>query len=114
VIALIFVIPLKYFPNYMGDTLTYFLGTIFEISLVLFAFNMLPFPPLDGSKFIQIFVPKRFAPAYDRYLASAGLYFMAFVIIDNLIFAKYFHFSILNEFMGKIYVFLKALIFLGS
>jgi len=113
-IALVMVIPLKYFPNYLGDTLRTLFEVIFNISLVLFAFNMLPFPPLDGSKFIQIFIPKKFAPAYERYLASAGLYFMAFVIIDNLILARYFHFSILQHFVGTIYVFLKALIFLGS
>jgi len=124
-VAVVASIPLRYFPNYIGPELSFFLNVLVDISLVLFAFNMLPFPPLDGSKFIQIFIPRRFEHKYDEYLAKAGIYFMAFVLIDNFILGRYFppvvnvfglqvHFPILQNVIGSIWLFLKTLIFLGN
>lgn len=46
-LALILAIPLKYFNQFLHPILEHFLKTVFDISIVLFAFNMLPFPPLD-------------------------------------------------------------------
>ena len=117
IIALIAVIPLKYFSNFRGviwgDFLT-ICSLFFEISLGLFAFNMLPFAPLDGSKFLQLIVPKKYENLYAYYLAKSGMYFMVFVIFDNLFLSKYLGFSILSLVLGKIIVFLKVLIYLGA
>lgn len=39
------------------DTLVSFLGAFFSINLLLAVFNLLPLPPLDGSRLLTIFLP---------------------------------------------------------
>lgn len=113
-IAVVVLVPLKYFGNYLNYELAMLLATIFDISILLFAFNMLPFPPLDGSKFVQLLVPRRFQHHYQFYLANASLYFLAFLIFDNFLLAKYFGFSVLSLLIGWIVVGVKTVLFLGG
>ena len=113
-IAIIVLIPLKYFGHYINYELALLLGTIFDVSVLLFAFNMLPFPPLDGSKFLQLLIPKRWQNQYQFYLANASLYFLAFLVIDNFLFSKYFGFSILSSVIGWLVVTIKSILFLGG
>lgn len=112
--AALLAIPLKYFGARMSPVIATFLATVLDISIILFAFNMLPFPPLDGSKFLQLLMPKRFERAYEQYLRNGSMYFIGFLLIDNFILAKYFGFSILSRFIGEIYTFVKAAVFLGT
>lgn len=113
-IAIVVLIPIKYFQQYLNPELILLLSTIFDISILLFAFNMLPFPPLDGSKFLQLLVPKRWESQYQWYLANAGLYFMAFLLVDSFIFSKYLGFSILSYLVGGLIIVVKSILFLGS
>lgn len=113
-IAALVLVPLKYFGSYLNYELAMLLGTIFDVSILLFAFNMLPFPPLDGSKFLQLLIPRRFQHHYQFYLANASLYFLAFLIVDNFLLAKYFGFSVLSLLIGWIVVGVKTVLFLGG
>jgi len=113
-IAIIVLIPLKYFINYLNQELSVLLSTIFDVSILLFAFNMLPFPPLDGSKFLQLMIPRRWQHHYQYYLANAGMYFLCFLVIDNFILAKYLHFSVLSWLVGWIVLGVKTILFMGS
>lgn len=113
-IAIVVLIPLKYFIVYIPQLLASFLSIVFDISILLFAFNMLPFPPLDGSKFLQLIVPKKWQGKYQNYLMNAGVYFLVFLVIDNFILGKYFGFSILSWIIGWIVFFVKSILFLGS
>ena len=113
-IAVVVLVPLKYFGNYLNYELAMLLGTIFYVSILLFAFNMLPIPPLDGSKFVQLLIPRRFQHHYQFYLANASLYFLAFLIFDNFLLAKYFGFSVLSLLIGWIVVGVKTVLFLGG
>ena len=112
--AALLAIPLKYFGARMSPVIATFLATVLDISIILFAFNMLPFPPLDGSKFLQLLMPKRFERVYEQYLRNGSMYFIGFLLIDNFILAKYFGFSVLSLFIGEIYTFVKAAVFLGT
>lgn len=114
VLAVLVLIPLKYIGVALTPELNLFLATMFDVSILLFAFNMLPFPPLDGSKFLQLLIPKRLEKSYEFYLANAGLYFLAFLLVDNFILSKYFGFSVLSWIVGWIVVVVKSVIFLGS
>jgi len=113
-LAVILAIPVKYFAEIIPSQITYFLAMMMDVSIYLFAFNMLPFPPLDGSKFVGIFVPKKFEFAYKRYLQSGVTYFVLFLLFDQLFLARVLGFSILYQFMGIIYTFVKSIIFLGT
>ena len=113
-IAILVLIPIKYFGHYMNYELALLLGTIFDVSVLLFAFNMLPFPPLDGSKFLQLLIPRRYQHHYQFYLANASLYFLAFLVVDNFLFSKYLGFSVLSKIIGWIVVMVKSVLFLGG
>jgi Zn-dependent protease len=57
--------------NFKTDNpISMFLQTLIYMNLSLFVFNLLPFPPLDGSKILANFLPASFQPifsALDQY-----------------------------------------------
>jgi Zn-dependent protease len=114
VLALVLALPLKYFGGFMPYYVAFFLSILMDVSILLFAFNMLPFPPLDGSKIIGIFIPRKFESAYQRYLMTGAVYFAIFLIFDQFILQKYVGYSILSQFMGVIYTFVKSLVYFGT
>lgn len=120
IIAVIFSIPLKYASGFLGDlslagepVVLNIFGAIVDMSIVLFAFNMLPFPPLDGSKFLQLAIPRRFEAAYNRYLQNGQMYFLLFLIFDRFFIGRIIGLSLLGWFIGSIFAAIKGLIFLG-
>src|SRR3989344_3336665 len=74
------------------------LGKIVEINIILAIFNLLPIPPLDGSKVFSLLLPKNMANAYLS-LSSVG-----FLILIFLLFFPIGGFSILR-FMGTLITF---------
>jgi Zn-dependent protease len=114
VLALVLALPLKYLGNYIPYQIGYFMMVLLDVSILLFAFNMLPLPPLDGSKIIGIFVPRKYEPAYERYLHTGVTYFVIFLLFDQFILSRYLGYSVLGQFMGIIYTFIKSAVFLGT
>lgn len=114
VLALVLALPLKYAAPFLPEGIFDFLQIVFNVSIFLFIFNMLPFPPLDGSKFVALFVPKRYESIYKDYLRKGGLYFALFLLFDYFVLSNILEQSILSLFIGKIYVFLQSVIFLGT
>lgn len=112
--AVVLAIPLKYFSHFLSPIFYNVIGVVFDVSIVLFVFNMLPFPPLDGSKIIGIFVPNQFNHFYLRYLEYGMRYFVFFLLFDQFILARLLGFSFLQSFMGVIFVFLKTVLLLGT
>ena len=113
-LAVFVAIPIKYFGNDIIEPVFIFLLTLFDYSIILFAFNMLPFPPLDGSKFLGWIVPKGFHDVYDQFLSNGTVYFLIFLVFDTFILGRMFGFSILSTFIGFVYTAVKSVIFLGS
>lgn len=114
ILALILAIPLKYMPTLLPVPLFDFLKLVFDVSIFLFIFNILPFPPLDGSKFFGLFVPKKYEMMYRDYLRNGVVYFALFLLFDYFVVSNILGQSILSLFIGKIYVFLQSVIFLGT
>jgi Zn-dependent protease len=57
------------------------LSMMLLMNVSLMVFNLLPFPPLDGSKILGTFLPDSFRPAID-FLDTYGIFFlMAFVML---------------------------------
>ncbi len=56
-----------------------FVGDLMMLNLSLFVFNLLPFPPLDGSKILSTFLPASFQPALNL-LEQYGFLILMFFI----------------------------------
>ena len=112
--AILLTVPIKYFGGMMWPSLNNFLSVLVDVCILLFAFNMLPFPPLDGSKILGIFVPNRYYHFYARYLENGMRFFVFFLLFDQFILGQILGFSILQAFMAIIYLFLKGILFLGT
>ena len=62
------------------NPLAIFVGNMMRLNLSLFVFNLLPFPPLDGSKILSTFLPESFQPVF------AMLEQYGFIILMGLIY----------------------------
>ncbi|HZH34702.1 MAG TPA: site-2 protease family protein [Pyrinomonadaceae bacterium] len=67
-------------------------GNMMTLNLSLFVFNLLPFPPLDGSKILSTFLPSSFQPTLDL-LEQYGfliLMFLIYIGVFRLIITPFF------------------------
>lgn len=90
-------------PSIISSFLLYVLDTVVTYNLFLGIFNLIPIPPLDGSKFIAMLLPE--ADAY-RFLALGRL---GMIIIFILLLMPIGGFS-LGEFIGTLYSFARSLL----
>jgi Zn-dependent protease len=67
-----------------GATARRLLEALVLLNVLLACFNLLPFPPLDGSRVVDAVVPPRLAPLW-RQIQSAGPVALALVIIAPLL-----------------------------
>lgn len=63
-------------PTYVMD----FFNIFIHLNLVLFIFNLLPFPPLDGYRIIEDLVPKTVRPRLTQLEAYGSVIFLILVI----------------------------------
>jgi len=59
------------------------------INLVLFALNVLPIPPLDGSRALRVLLPRDIAGVFDR-LDRFGIIIVMFVVFFTPVFGIFF------------------------
>lgn len=96
VVAAIFAIPYRLL-TLTGTDVTAINGLWFDfanmvtfVNVLLAAFNLLPIPPLDGSRAIGILIPARYEHAYQRYLQVGpvlliSVFLIALVLRINLL-----------------------------
>ena len=72
-----------------------FLYFVILINLLLFVFNLIPIPPLDGSHVLRHFLPYRAVQLYDR-MGMFGL-ILLFLVGGSFIFSVFFS-PLLNAF----------------
>ena len=80
------------------NPLAIFVGQLMLLNLSLFVFNLLPFPPLDGSKILSTFLPASFEPVLNM-LEQFG-----FLILMFLIYIGVFRWIITPFLYGLLYV----------
>lgn len=98
VLAFAAALPYKYIYVYASDGFLWvadFFGAIFQLSIVLFIFNLFPFPPLDGSKVLGLVVPQKYVRQYAEFLHNGTMYFMIFVVVDMFFIKAVLGFSIM-------------------
>ncbi len=81
-----------------------FLNYLIFLNVSLAVFNLLPFPPLDGSKVLQTFLPTSFQPVFDLleqygflilmllvYMGVIGIVMHPFyILVDYLLYMRWF------------------------
>ena len=55
------------------------------LNLILFVFNLIPIPPLDGSHVLSMLLPREMALAYERNIAPYGMFILIGLIVFNII-----------------------------
>lgn len=110
--ALVISLPIKYLdmPFWLADIL----WLTFDINIVLGIFNLLPFPPLDGSKIFAVFMPKRFHKQYFAFLKQSEVGFLIFLVADIFLIRNILGYSILWSVLSHVFFFVKSIILLGS
>ena len=63
------------------NPLAILVGNLMLLNLSLFVFNLLPFPPLDGSKILSTFLPASFQPLIDLLEQFGYIILMLFIYI---------------------------------
>ncbi|MDO8621387.1 MAG: site-2 protease family protein [Candidatus Levybacteria bacterium] len=64
----------------LSDFLAYFVGFVVHLNLLLAIFNLIPIPPLDGSKVFALLLPKELAFLYLS-LSSIGMFIIFFLLL---------------------------------
>ncbi len=110
--ALVISLPIKYLdmPFWLADIL----WLTFDINIILGIFNLLPFPPLDGSKIFAIFVPKRFHKQYFAFLKQSEVGFLIFIVADIFLIRNILGYSILWSVLSHVFFFVKSIILIGA
>ncbi|MNI05229.1 Peptidase family M50 [compost metagenome] len=67
-----------------ADAITVFLNYLVQINLILFLFNLIPIPPLDGYRILQDVLPLRLSYGLQKYEQWASVIFLLFVFIPPL------------------------------
>lgn len=114
VLAFLLVLPWKYLGQYMPDFLLTTVQTIFHVSIFIGIFNLFPFPPLDGSKILGLFVPKRWHYAYERFLQNGMKYFVAIILVDVFILSDLLGFSVFRFVMVYLHGIVSSVLLLGT
>ncbi len=60
------------------------LSTVVRINIVLGAFNLIPIPPLDGSRILMTFLPYRVKESFIR-LEPYGFFILAFLLFTGML-----------------------------
>ena len=87
--------------DFFGESknpLAILVGDLMTLNLSLFVFNLLPFPPLDGSKILQTFLPESAEPIFSL-LEQFG-----FLILMFMIYIGVFGFIIRPFLYGLLYI----------
>lgn len=69
-------------PNLILNTLSLILATIVHLNLLLAIFNLLPIPPLDGSKIFALLLPEKLANVFLS-LGSIGIFIIFFLLMSS-------------------------------
>jgi Zn-dependent protease len=69
-------------PSIILNTSYLILANIVQLNLLLAIFNLIPIPPLDGSKIFALLLPEKLANAFMS-LGSIGIFIIFFLLMSN-------------------------------
>lgn len=75
VIALVMGLALRFAMPYLPEMVAGLIGFVVFLNLLLALFNLIPIPPLDGSKLLTVFLPPRQSLAFQS-IGFIGIFFV--------------------------------------
>jgi Zn-dependent protease len=88
-----------------GGWASYFLLEFIYINLLLWVFNLIPIPPLDGEKLVSYLLPSSAAPFYEKYRQFGPLLLIALVVLMPLLGFDLFG-SVISPIINQLTMFL--------
>lgn len=91
--------------NYSGNLLLIFLSFLVTYNLILMIFNLIPLPPLDGSKVFFAFLPAQY-DHWQVYLEKNGpIILLVFIVLDDFLGLGILSglFALVINLFGKLY-----------
>ena len=88
-------------PDKLLEFAATLLGVAFSLNVLLFCFNLLPLPPLDGSCIPLLFLRGDKAEAYQQMMWTPGIQFIGMLVAFRF-FGSFFH-PILTFFVNLLY-----------
>jgi len=82
--AFVIAFLMKYIPQ-MPAFLFETLRAIFNLSIILFLFNLIPIAPLDGSKLLGLVIPRSRDNGYHHYLSQGPMILIILIVGDRLL-----------------------------
>ncbi|NQT38852.1 MAG: site-2 protease family protein, partial [Planctomycetes bacterium] len=61
------------------------------LNVILASFNMLPIPPLDGSRVVDALIPRQMRPAWEDFCRLGPLALMAVIVLPMIYGVSLFH-----------------------
>ena len=80
-LAIAFGLIIRFMGGFLGASMLTLIAAIVYINLVLFIFNMMPIPPLDGSKVLSAFLPPEQARRFEMFGLNGLIFILLFIMI---------------------------------
>ncbi len=80
--SLIIKLLVNFQPNELMLFLLFFFTAVAKINLILAIFNLIPIPPLDGSKIFALLLPEKLANVFLS-LGSIGIFIIFFLLLSG-------------------------------
>lgn len=71
-------------PTTLSDFQYNFLATGIQINIALILFNLIPIPPLDGSKVLSVLLPIDAAMSYDKLMGNIGRGLVLLLVLTHM------------------------------
>lgn len=110
-LAILFALPIIFAPTH---PLTAIALIHFELNVLLCAFNLIPIPPLDGSKIAAILLPKHLYYKYNEFIQGNLAYIIIFFLFDLYVLESIIGFSLTHSVIQFLTGIIKTVIFLGT
>lgn len=81
-IAVVLALVLRFMP-FSAPTFSMLIASIIYINLILMVFNLIPIPPLDGSKIVSAFLPDKIKSRYLSLERFGLLFVFMFIYVFN-------------------------------
>ncbi len=105
VLALVFGLLVRFGTGTLPAQFIGYAGLIVFVNIILAFFNLIPFPPLDGSKLLKSVLPFRASMAFQRFentLMSGGIFMMIIIL--------WFLISFIGPYLSYLFSFLFTLV----